>query len=364
MLDTLAMAEKLHGEYRESFERADVYGVMAGGDEYEDKMMNLYDLLLEAELEGKSVEKIIGRDIEQFCKSYFEREKKSLLTTLPEKLYGILKIVFIFTLIDLFLLQEEGEGFRAVNTDLSPIITGLLIGFVMLGIGEIIKRTIFKTKKIKPILYYGVITIIFIVLIVLSIIFIDAKISMELTGLPVVIISGFYTILYFIIRSIQRYKATGTIWSMTREEKKAKKQFNKEVSDESLKIYSAMGMASRFKRFQKKWTRKGKGEYTQADFAAKVRKEEVFVNKLDYWMILIFAAIIIVPAAGEMINNSVVEGLILGAILAVVEIPIYIFTSKMNRENSVERLDILDECEERGITIVEYYEEMKAQKGK
>ena len=78
MLDTISMAEKLRGDYRKAFEKADMYCVISSENEEaaDDKMMNLYDCLLEAQNNEKPIEKIIGKDIEKFCKEYFKTDKE------------------------------------------------------------------------------------------------------------------------------------------------------------------------------------------------------------------------------------------------------------------------------------------------
>ena len=52
MLDTISMAAQLRGEYKTVFEKADMYGALENsGDESnnDDKMMNLYDILMQAQ---------------------------------------------------------------------------------------------------------------------------------------------------------------------------------------------------------------------------------------------------------------------------------------------------------------------------
>ena len=59
-----------------------------------EKIMNLYDLLLQAQEENKPVEKIIGNNLEAFCKEYFapiEEAKKKWYVFLTEGLYRIFK---------------------------------------------------------------------------------------------------------------------------------------------------------------------------------------------------------------------------------------------------------------------------------
>ena len=93
MLDTIAMAAQLDGEYKTVFEKADMYGMLEnGGDEsvIDDKMMNLFDLLMQAQTDKMPVSKVIGEDIEEFCKSYFKEEAEK-----TSKWIGVAKIIYI-----------------------------------------------------------------------------------------------------------------------------------------------------------------------------------------------------------------------------------------------------------------------------
>lgn len=63
------MENELTGKYREVFEKAELYGVIKNIDSkvQDEMMMNLFDILLSAQKDGKPVEKIIGTDIEALC---------------------------------------------------------------------------------------------------------------------------------------------------------------------------------------------------------------------------------------------------------------------------------------------------------
>lgn len=79
MLDTISMADKLKGDYRKVFEKADMYATVAGGEveTQDEKMMNLFDLLMQAQYEEKPIDKIVGSDIEEFCMNYFSQEEEN-----------------------------------------------------------------------------------------------------------------------------------------------------------------------------------------------------------------------------------------------------------------------------------------------
>ena len=158
MLDTISMADKLKGDYRKVFEKADMYSSVAGGDleENDEKIMNLYDVLIQAQQEEKPIEKIIGSDLEEFCMSYFEREeetKEKWYIVIPKTIYGIMKVVFICTLIWMF-PSEDTSSVLEMKQNVSPYIAGVVLGFALVFIGnDILKKVIFKSKKIKPIVF-------------------------------------------------------------------------------------------------------------------------------------------------------------------------------------------------------------------
>ncbi|MDE6024145.1 MAG: DUF1048 domain-containing protein [Lachnospiraceae bacterium] len=64
---------KLEGEYHKAFDEVEAYAILKNyvGEEKEEMMMNLLDMLLTAQTEGKDAEKIVGTDIIKFCENYF-----------------------------------------------------------------------------------------------------------------------------------------------------------------------------------------------------------------------------------------------------------------------------------------------------
>lgn len=365
MFNVIEMSEQLKGDYREVFEKAELYSSFHGGnmdkDVYEDKMMNLFDLLTEAQHEGKPVEKIIGPDIEMFCEEYFaeERENKRW-RSLPDRLYHVMWVVFVLGFLDVFVFQDTTDIF-AMKSNMTPFIFSFCVGFVLDAVlGAIMRPMIFK-KKIKPMVYYSIVIIVWFAVIIGGIICLSDY-EIKIPVLPMVIVSGVYAIIYFAITTISRYKKYGRIAKVDKAEKQAKKEFNQSLTDKSFEEGSIQGMASRFRRINKRRRKRGKPELTQEDFAAKIRKEERINAKLDKWMILVFVALVLGPTIPEMINNTIVDGLILGAMLCVVEFFIYRSFKKISVNGSRIRLRILEECENQGITIEEYEQKMKENK--
>lgn len=101
------MSDKLKGEYKEVFDKAEIFvGVRnIAGDEGNEMMMDLLDFLLSAQNEGKPVEEVIGTDVEKFCASYFSSyTMKNHLMNVPKALYRLMLIVFVIEIGTLFFM--------------------------------------------------------------------------------------------------------------------------------------------------------------------------------------------------------------------------------------------------------------------
>ena len=134
MIDTLAMANLLKGEYKEAFTKIDMFGSMGNVnmDIYEDRILNLYDMFMEAQEEGKPVEKIIGKDIEGFCKAYYNcREEKKWYVDLAKRFCNIMTILFVYCLLETLWVREDKIVFFEDRINIMPIIVGLVVGFVV-----------------------------------------------------------------------------------------------------------------------------------------------------------------------------------------------------------------------------------------
>lgn len=362
MLNTLAMANLLKGEYKEAFTKIDLYGGMGNidNDVYEDRITNLYDMFIQAQSEGKPVEKIIGNDIEAFCKEYYKIEdEKHKLRDYIGRIGYVMTVIFIYSIIDYVILQEGNVPFMERTIDMFPVVLGLVVGLVLIAFGILVNKFItFKKKKLHPTLYYIVILVLFITGIIGGVATFSDKVDINLPLYIVLIVSGTISIVITLGSMIAKYKKNGTLKAMDKEEKRIKKEFEKEISFEGGLKDVASGMAFRYKRLKKKKAKKGI-EFTQADYAKVVQKEIDSEKLYNAGMAVLFLMFIIVPVVREMITVGILNALILGAILAIIEILIYRAFVKFNKEQNESYRVILAECEEKGIDVVEYYEQYK-----
>ena len=352
MLDTITMSKRLNGEYKTAFEEVEIYGLAEGGavENYDEKMMEIFDILLEAQNENKPIEKIVGKDLELFCKNFFEEkvieENKSI-----KILYSAMKLIFIWAILEI-INRDEGIDILSTKSDITLFFMAILTSFVV----EILTRKVFRklalrNKKITP-GFFSFCVVIF-------------DFSMYLISINIVrnifviktfwflLISSIYIIIYVIFRAIWRYKKHGKITKIKKENDF--EEFNKELkkyNDIDFKIRMAQALAKKFKRWNKLNKKRGKPELTVEQLCEKNTQE--YKSSIIYW-IIIYSLLVIIPSVMIAKANGLNEGLCFGAILGVLEG----FLCWATIAGAKESKKILNECEEQGIDIDEYVERLK-----
>jgi len=365
MLDTLAMAALLKGEYKKAFEKIDLYGSInnVNVDVYEDRILNLYDMFTEAQNQDKPVEKIIGKDIEAFCKEYFK---------VPEKNYTFIKvlgriaylslIIFILCIIDFLWQIDEGKTVTEMKVDIIPILVGAGIGLILLVLYKFAtKNMVFKNDKIKPMFYY-VFTLVFIVAGVFAVNSLLDDYAVSLPLLPVLIVSGIYVLLYYGIRAIVRYKTTGRISKLSKEDKAERKEFDDEVAFRAGVKQSAETMAERYTKLRDKKAKKGI-EYTYKEFTKVIVDEAKHSGITKFIIILICVACVVISTVKSFMSEGIMVAATLFGMLGIIQFFVARFMLKILDQVYRENLHVLKECEERGIDVIEYDKLLKEMDG-
>lgn len=357
MLDTLAMGNMLSGEYKEAFQKIDLYGSMnnVNVDVYEDRMLNLYDMFTAAQSEEKPVDKIIGKDIESFCQDYFKVYEKSYpIKKVIGRIAYLSMIMFVFSAIEILWQIDEGIKLNDMKVDIIPFLVGCGVGVILLVLCKLAtKNLIFKNDKIKPMFYYIFILLFIIIGIVIANKFLGDY-AVDLPLLPVLIVSGVFSFVYYGVTAIVRYKKTGTISKMTKADKAERKEFDKEIEFQSGVKESAQIMAKRFEKLRKKNEKKGKPEYTYKEFTKVIVDEAKYTGVYNLIMILIFVTATVVPAVKSCLAGEYVEGGLYAGIFGTLMFFVARLMVKSLNEVKRENLHVLKECEEQGIDVIEY----------
>ena len=350
-MDYTYMKEQLKGRYREVFEKTEVYGTFSelDMDVQDDRMMNLFDLLLTAQEKKKPVEKIIGPDMEKFCKEYFqEYDHQERLRHFPVDLYRFLRAVFILELIDLFVLGENTDLLHT-QSNITPYLGGLVISLLFTMIVNLIVRPMIFRFRIRPIFYYIGFLLCWVGTIVLCAWLTDGMV-LGIPVFPILVVSGIYDAIYLVVRSVWRYRHYGSIRRPRSEIKEAERSVER-VSMEQMMLEA---MLKRYKRKNKHLQKKGNKGMTPGEYTEQVRKEYKKVLDSWKWELLIFAAIVIFSVAFTAFSSTFWDTVLFALIIMVIEGGIYWFLLKAERKSNQVRREILDTCEREGISVVEY----------
>lgn len=359
MMDYTSMAEQLNGEYRTIFEKVELYSDMNGVLEEvkADKLMNLLDLLMTAEAEQKPASDIIGSDIKKFCKEYFsDYDMHIKISEIPSKIYEMAWILFISLLLDVFLLDHPTKNLIYMKSDILPIISGIMVGILLaILLKYLIGPVIYRSKKIPTIIYYVLVILLFIAFIVISMCIIGEK-NLQLPTFPFLVGSISYIVIYLTVRSIIRYRKTGSI----RKPKPADTGYEFHLTktgscSKDLEDATQKGLVKRYQRINKRRSRRNQKAMTTREFIQKVRKEDAIVDPICIWGLGITY---IAMAAGTVIDDIRsfgigIDSFLLLAILSAVYIPLFLFIRNCILQGAKYRADIMAKWETQGITILE-----------
>lgn len=353
LINYTLLKDELQGEYKQAFDKVEIYsGVRNIDSRTEDEMMmNLLDMLLTAQKEGKPAEKIVGKDIGIFCKEYFGGYGwKNRLQELPKLIYRLMWVIFVFCLIEVFVrMGEKDFQLTTDTTDVSAYFLGLFGSMVLITLLNcLVRPLVFRWKRFSSTMYSWLYIIAFLALIFGGTYLLgDRELNIRL--FPMTILSGLYVLGYMTVRAVWRYQIYGSI-------RKPKEDFEQSLGEEIIEDVERELPLELVKRYEKKNGRRekrGKVPVTPEEYMEKLKKETNMVLKIGKTAILLIVAFCVGVGALEGICNGVLNGLILGSILLLCEIPVLLFIRFLNRGMEV-RKRILEECRERGITILEY----------
>jgi len=351
--------DKLKGEYLQTFDKIELYGQVdkISPEIYEERMMDLLDMFLSAQENGKPVEKLVGTDIEGFCETYFTDEGTlwDKAKRFPKRWVSIMWCMFVLEVIPFIfnIFSEDMTSIWELQSDMAPFLTGFFIGVVVLGLFTLIVRPfVFKLKWLTTNKYLAAFFILFVAGVIGSM-KVYERFEINVPSIIVILISVFYLAIYYFVRGILNKKKYGTF-------RKPKDEFKISFWGEVNKQIEAdmpKELKKRYIKKNNKLVKKGKPSLTPEEFTEKIRKEaktEKNGNKIV--MIFIFCLCVGMGAL-EIIINKNWEGLILMGILFVVELPILLLMRSGYKNNAKEK--VVKRCDEEGITVIELAERLE-----
>lgn len=322
MKDSYAFyTDKLNPEYKSVFDQVEMYVAMQNIDEttLEERLSDLLDIFLSAQEAGKPVQKIVGNNIEQFCKAFCsDFGVKNRILRILDGLKSTAWLFFVISVIDILFLIWDGAGtgeldiwHSASSLNISMyFIAVILFGALYFTINLALRSRMFKTKRVSM----GVLKAVLCVEAVISgvgifLLLTFGKISLfHAPSWLVALIAGVYLLIYYPLfgKRIKRQKV----------------KFSELVPQTGVQTEVAAYMEKRFEKAKKKALKKGNGELTFEAFLDKEEQSSLRTQKLKrFYIVLPFVATALAYGIQYLIEEfpSVADSLIYIAVMLTVE---------------------------------------------
>ena len=345
MMNLETMKSQFTGEYRAAFDNAYKYILTHSfPKEYtEEKMAELYDLLLTAQEEGKPAEKIVGADPAAFCKEFFsDMTPENRFAGVLHSLFGVSCVLVLFSAVD-WLCAEEVRPFLQFRLNASPMLCGLLGGFLLSAVLRFIQPIVMKSKKISA----GGWAVIFCAMLIPAVGIARALMpdrDLSLPGAPVLIGAAAFILLYLIVRAALRYRKTGSFFAKKADDL-YKDSYYKTLEDKDLRRIIEKQWMKRYLRMAKR------GKTTEATFRDEITRLERIngilnrIQPLIYILIVVSATVFVAP------DSTPADTLFFLVMVSAAALFVALLFRKADRENSIQRRHILADADASGMSL-------------
>lgn len=350
--------DQLKGEYKEAFEKVELFSMVQDIDRNTDAdmMMNLLDLLLTAQKEGKPVEKIIGKDIKHFCREYFEGYSwKSRLIEIPKYFYRISWLLVVLSLLDLF-IQSGEKNFNCYTAvmDISGFVVGIVCSvFLTYSFNVLFKTFMFRYKQFSLSVYVWVqigcllgSCLLFLALLG------DRQINVPV--FPILVAGCLYLAGFYLVRAVSRFRKYGSI----RKHREKYDQSMWEKIEENVGKELPMELVLRYEKKNRKLEKKGKKPVTPQEYMEKLYRDNVLTRRINRSIVIGVMILCVGMGIFECFHSSLTDGLVLALLMLLCQIPTVLIVRFVERALDIREV-LLEKCDQQGVTLVEYVEELR-----
>lgn len=346
---------KLKGEFSEIFDKVELYATihMIEADELEEGMMNLLDTFCQAQEEGKEVSSIIGEDLDQFCKDYFEHPNfiKNNIREFPNMMGRLLLLMCAFSLLELVGGLMNGDSLLQIKSEFGVTIVAFTVASLLGDAASLVVGKYFYQKKHSFAILIGICMVI-VVGTITVVSTIEEMFALEAPAVFVVLVTLLGIILCKLPVWGKRLKSHGSIFK-TKEEKERSftsvmKAAAKEGGD-SAQADLAKGLLKKYRRITKRKA------MSYDEFDEKLRKEDVRIEFVKKAFVVFFIGCMIVPVimqvAEEGFGGDTVFMAVLGGIYYMVVYRVFAWFVGISQKA---RKQLYEAAKGQRLTVVEY----------
>jgi len=362
MVDIFLMEKQFTGEYKQAFSKISMYGSMIpiDSDKYEDRIHNIYDVLISAQADEKPVEKVIGNDIEKFCKLYYRNnDAGELVSNIFKRINLLMKIILLYSAVAMWLVNDAGTKLWDMKINLMSVVMGITVGLILIAVQSLAKsRLLFKTDKITNMAYSIAGLIVSVILFIVAYLVIGDR-EIMVPAVTVIVISAAYILLYQLVKAVIRYIKTGNIRNTEWQDRREREALNREFAIVNDMDDTAIEMAKRLDRINKKREKKNKPQMSYEDFKIMLHKEYRFYRWIEVAVAIYCVGRVVIEAIVKYGTEDYHVDLIITAVACTVAFVVYRWVSKIISEVEEAQRRIMAQCQDRGIDIYEYVDGLK-----
>lgn len=357
---------KLKNEYRNVFEKVETYAAVrcVEVETREEMLMNLVDMLCTAQEEGKPAERIVGKDIEKFCKSYFSEynDAESRVKGFPGWLNVMCWCVLGLCLLE-FIPTDQNASFHIMTAKVE--LSGYLCGILSAILAEIVvlflgRQMMFRLKNMNRKILYGLNVVLVLVFLGITLcIFGEKENVLQVPLFPVMLFCTVYIAGYKIVRLMIHYKTYGTIRKQKNPESETLGEVFKETYQQTIQKELPLELRKRFHKKNQVLKRKGKKEITPEEYMGMLQAENIQIKYTKIFFMVCVVVVLCLWLWGMTVEITVVEIVVMPCFL----IGILLFLYMGNKIYKV-REALLEQCGKDGITVLELAERVELDEDK
>lgn len=329
--------DKLSADYRKAFDQVELYVQTQQIDELtrEERMNELLDIFISAEEAGKPIERVVGKDIEAFCKAFCsEFDTSHRVLSFLDGLKVIAKTFVLVSLLDVFFLFLDWldgakidllSSLTSLNTSgfLLAILVTATLGFLS---NFIIRRIMFKRKRISMKVLRAIPVVVAIVAFIVgfSVILFDIADFIACPVWLIFAIGALYLAIYYPLS-----------YKRLRRDKREKVRLTDMVNEEASKTFPAE-MEKKYVNANKRSIKRGNGELSLEQF---LEKEEKDCNRTEKTGWLYYILPIVITAVGALTGDfeGIADLLIYVGIMLAIEYSLMLWFWKIVKNGVKER---------------------------
>lgn len=350
MINYSKMEQQLNGEYKETFSRiySDIMTRNYQTDFLDDKMSELFDLLMTAQTQQTPVTRFVGNDTQKFCREFFsDYGLKERMRAVADRLKTIAWLLAVFEMLGSFADTGSFREFFSQKTNIAPYGIGLGTAFVISLLFAFFRPVIWKSKKASTGKVSGIYCLMmFIIFAIGFTLFKDKKLMFPVA--PIILGSAAYLIIYYTVRSVCNYRRFGSVRDPQRAlYRESEKALNDAGMDNMiLKIW-----AKRYEKLLKK------GKVTEETYLERLKKDEKTNDRGE----IIYTVIVLILIAAAIVQVALTSPLFdtlgFAAIVLTISGLIWRFFHKCYLRGKAARSSMIAEMEEQGKTAPRYIAE-------